>query len=257
MMLTIRKDQIDALEQSARRRFEDDMVAHIGAFAPRHSEVLGEEGIRRVIRLGMERSAAHGLTLRGPVRFYIESMFMFGSHFDRDPQLPWASEALADGAMSDEIARADLLYARAMKYAEAVGGPGACYQVEALRRLAQEDVEHLPDEEAMLDEYALSRMKVVYPQKWEYVGEPTMRLLVRSARELAGRLGLTSTLGKATLIGLMFALGHGSAEDPLYPWIGSTLAKSAVEDPDIRAERLFSKSQTYLKHVLSGLDARN
>jgi hypothetical protein len=54
-------------------------------------------------------------------------------------------------------------------------------------------------------------------------------------------------------INLMFALGHGFATDPQYPWISNTLYNSAVSDPDKRAERLYAKTMVYLDHVLANL----
>jgi len=165
-MLMIRKAQLDVFEHAARQRFEDDVVAHLRDFAPTHTKALGEEGVRQVIRLGMGRSANYGFTLRGPVQFYIELMFMLGSAFDSDPQLPWAAEALGDPEVLDEMDRADLLHAHALKYTEAVGGPNAAYTREALRRLGREEVEHVPHDELKFEQYALSLMQEIYPQKW-------------------------------------------------------------------------------------------
>jgi hypothetical protein len=250
-MLTIRKSQMEAFDRSSRARLEDDMVSHLGSFAPRHSQALGEAGVRRVIRSGMERSAAHGLTLRGPVRFYIELMFMLGSRFDTDPQLPWAAEALGEPGVLPEMERADLLHSHTLRYARAVAGPGSAHAREALVRLAQEKLEDLPPDDRMFEEYSLSRMREIYPQKWEYVGEATLRRLARSARDLAGRHGVTDGLGIATFVGLMFALGHGFADDPQFPWIESTLKNPTISDPRIRAERLLARAQTYVKQVLA------
>jgi len=58
----------------------------------------------------------------------------------------------------------------------------------------------------------------------------------------------------ATLAGLRFALGHDIADDPQFPWIESTLKNPAIGDPNLRAQRLFAKAQTYLKHAIASLD---
>ena len=88
--MKIRKEQMAALDRAALKAFEDELVRHLQDFDPKHTTVLDEDGVRQVIRLGMERAAKYGLTNRGPIRFYIELMFLFGSDFDTDPWLPWA-----------------------------------------------------------------------------------------------------------------------------------------------------------------------
>src|SRR3954454_24480566 len=93
-MWTIRSEQFDVFEQAALSHFEDDMVRHLREFAPAHAKGVGDAGLRRVIRVGIERAKSYGYSLRGPVRFYIELMIQFGSDFDTDPLLPWAGEHL-------------------------------------------------------------------------------------------------------------------------------------------------------------------
>lgn len=95
-MLIIRKETMEVFEEALLRNFEDEMVQHIKQFTPRHSEIIGEQCVRQVAKMGIERARQYGLTNRGPVRFYIELMFMLGSNFDTDPQYPWAGEILND-----------------------------------------------------------------------------------------------------------------------------------------------------------------
>src|SRR6187431_1511713 len=113
-MLTIRTAQFEALRAVPRGVFEDSMVAHLAKYAPKHCEVIGQDAVREAIRLGIDRARTYGLTNRGPVRFYLESMFMFGSDFDTDPQFSWATAILNDGRLSDQMAKADRLYETAM-----------------------------------------------------------------------------------------------------------------------------------------------
>src|SRR5215510_13947025 len=110
-MLTIRSEQADAFRQAALQKFEDEMVVHLKTSYAEHWKVMGEVAGRCVIQLGIERAKKHGFTNRGPVRFYIELMFMFGSYFDSDPQHPWASHVLNDPESVDQSVRADRLYA--------------------------------------------------------------------------------------------------------------------------------------------------
>src|SRR6266540_2596886 len=112
-MLIIRPTQLNSFEEAALRHFEDEMVPHLAKFAPKHCQVIGEQAVRQAIRLGIGRARKFGLTNRGPVRFYIELMFMFGCDFDNDPQLDWANEVLNDTTLLDQMAKAERLYDRA------------------------------------------------------------------------------------------------------------------------------------------------
>ena len=53
------------------------------------------------------------------------------------------------------------------------------------------------------------------------------------------------------MVALMFAFGHGCANDPLYPWIANTLRDERIADSAARADRLERKALTWLNHVLA------
>jgi hypothetical protein len=255
-MLKIRKEQVEVFEQAAVRNFEEQMVQHLKEFAPRHSEIIGESGVRQVIRLGLERAAKYGLTNRGPVRFYIELMFMFGSDFDTDPQLPWAGAPLGAAEPADQMSRADQLYNRAMDYFDKVVGPKYEYEVAALRRVSQLRLETLPVLSPGFPDQAVERLKVLYPQKCEYIGEPRLRLLIQRGIRLAQSYAVSGGAGDALLIGLMFSFGHGCATDPQFPWIKATLDDATVSDHNERVKRLYSKLTNYLDRGLAYLERR-
>jgi hypothetical protein len=103
-----------AFEEDQNRRFEDEMVRHIGSFSPKTWEQLGEQGVRGTIAKGIERARDYGFTKRGPMRFYLEMMFMFGPDFDTDPEHPWAREILVEKGW-DQMRRADRLHEVAME----------------------------------------------------------------------------------------------------------------------------------------------
>jgi hypothetical protein len=163
-MLTIRPEQYEVLRRTLLRQFEDEMVEHLDNFAPKHCEVIKESGIRTVIRLGVERAKEYGFTNRGPVRFYIELMFMFGSYFDTDPQYQWAGEVLNDRAVSDQMFRASGLHYKATDYVERVSGPNHVYSIEALRRLTRSAIESLAPGVDFQQTAALG-LANLYPQK--------------------------------------------------------------------------------------------
>jgi hypothetical protein len=254
-MLIIRAEQMKVFGQAAFRSFEDEMVLHLARFAPKHSQVIGEPVVRQVIRRGAERARTYHLTNHGPVRFYIEMMFQLGSEFDTDPQLPWAREILAQAATSDQMECAERLYEVELRYLNAVMGPDDEYEKEAIRRMINLRLVDIPSDGATLEGETFSCLRRIYPQKFDHVGEPAIRSLIRRSSALADEYSIATTEGVALLAGLMFAFGHGATTDPQFPWIRSTLMQSTeTESPARQVELLFGRMTMYLTHALRNMD---
>src|SRR5258707_14386417 len=184
-MWTIRQQQADAFSKTALQKFEDEMVEHLKKFSPQHCKVAGEPAVREVIRMGIENAKKYGLINRGPVRFYIELMFMFGSYFDSDPQYPWTGAVLKDPEVIDQTARADRLYDAMNKYLAEVSGPEHQYLIEAMRRMSQLRIEDFFSPGQNLEESILAKLNSVYPQRSKYLGEPVLRVMIRHGFKLA------------------------------------------------------------------------
>ncbi|HFQ81467.1 MAG TPA: hypothetical protein ENK33_08870 [Desulfobacterales bacterium] len=249
-MLIIRREQIDIFRQSVRLNFENNMVKHLRDFTPGHSEALGEDGLRKVIRQGIKSAETYGLTDYGPVRFYIELMFILGSDFDTDCQFPWASHILADPEIVDQTERADALFDKAMDYLKEVAGPERKYAKESLRRASQQSFKDLGGIKENLETEILAWFRKNYPQKCRYVGEQPLHDLIRRAAALARKIAVSNSAGVVLCACFMFMLGHGFAEDPLYPWCKKTLNDENITDPNKRLERLHSKGIAYISKVL-------
>ena len=254
--MKIRKEQVEALEAAAARSFQDQMVEHLKDFAPRHAEAVGEQGLREVVRLGIERAGKYGLTNRGAVRLYIELMVTLGSDFDTDPQFPWAAEVLTDEKIIGQAARTSHLYERAMVYLDRAGGPDKAYAIDALRTDAGRRIEDLATPGGSVRGTVLAEMKRTHPQKCACVGAPALRRLIEEGIESAKRFGLSTDAGAAVFVLLMFALGHGFATDPQFPWAAEALGERDPADPDERAERLHDAARSYFRQALAGLEKR-
>src|SRR5438093_1018839 len=132
--MIIRKAQIGVLEQAMVQSFEKEMGRHLRDFSPNHCDVIGDSGVHTVIQHGMKKAGTYGFSNRGPVRLYLDLMFMFGSEFDTDPQLPWAAGILRDVDVSDQMERAERLHSKSLEYSDAVAGPNFEYAKEAFAR---------------------------------------------------------------------------------------------------------------------------
>lgn len=245
-MLKIRAEQVSALDQAIARSFEDDMARHLRRFVPPLAEVVGESGLRRAIRWGIERAERHGFTYRGPVRLYIELMALLGGQFDIDPLLPWAGEILRDPETPDQMDRGDDLHERATAHLGEVQGLDDQHLNAALDALHGARFEDYPASREGYESLVLGGLKAIHPRKCEAAGDPALRALIRRGVELARGHGPVSDQGAALFIVLPFMLGHGFASDPFYPWIAETLADPRIGDPPRRVERLHARARAYL-----------
>jgi hypothetical protein len=249
MMLRIREEQMKVFEVAALRNFEDEMVEHSKEFTPRLCEVLGEKQLRVALRQAMQRADDYGFTNRGPVRLYIELMFLCGSGFDTDPQYPMLGKIL--NTPGDQMQRAERIYDGLIEYLENVSGPDAVNVHKALEALAEFARKPLSLSADNFDTEIAEEMARAFPQKAAYVGKEGLNKLIDEGHTEARTYGFPAVRGDALLIVLKFAFGHGCTNDPLYPWIAKTLKDKRIVDPAARAQRLEKKALTWLDHVLA------
>ena len=250
-MLIIRKDQMETFQNVALQRFEDEMVVHSQNFAPELSHVIGEAQLHLAIRPAMTRAKTYGFTNRGSIRLFIEMMFLFGSHFDTDPQYPWAASILADSA--EQMHRAERLYEKIIDYQDKVSGTNAVNTIVALRNLSFLPHQPLNYNANNFVSGMLQEMTGIFPQKAAYLGNESLQALIHSGITVAQQARFRSARAYTLIIALMYAFGHGCINDPLYPWIATTLNDEKIIDPAARAERLERKALTWLDHVLVNL----
>ncbi len=109
-MLTIRKEQEEALSQALSAVFEDQMTVHIKKHFPTHYEALGEGNCRELIRYGIELAATHGFISERDVCKFIDLMICFGVQFDTDAKQTWAAGILADTSWKNATAKLEALF---------------------------------------------------------------------------------------------------------------------------------------------------
>ena len=248
--MIIRQEQLSLFEKERHRQFKQEMADHLRHFAPRHAQALGEPALLDAIGLGIRNAEVHGLTLRGPVRFYIEMMFLFGTYFDSDIQYPWAARALTEYPELPQMLRAAGLHEKALHYIQTVRGEGNRLLFEALRRLRALADEPVPGSSENLILELAARLERIYPDKCAYIGRDTLLELLSAGAERANENGMNSVLGKALFGLLAFELGHRFYDDPLYRWAGDIIRNSAAVDQHQGANRLREAALIYLDGAL-------
>jgi len=87
-MLTIRKDQFDAMDHDVRVRNIGDIIRK--AF-PDACEQLGSALLTERIETGLQKAESHGITELSEVTRFVQLMFVFGEDFDA---ADWAATIL-------------------------------------------------------------------------------------------------------------------------------------------------------------------
>lgn len=114
-MLVIHDEQIDALSQYTRRRFEDRMITHLKRYFHDACETLGENRLREAIRYGIMKTESYTLHIENDVSRYLNLMFTFGRDFDTDPDLRWAAQILKNEDLISTH-KMDVLYEEAARH---------------------------------------------------------------------------------------------------------------------------------------------
>jgi hypothetical protein len=252
--MIIRKAQADELSKIPLQTFEDEMVVHLAEFSPELFNVIKEEQLRIAVRIGIQKAEKYGFTFRGPIRLYLEMMLLFGSHFDSDPQYPWAKEILQKD--TPQMERAEELFEKILDYQKNVSGENGANTKKALREMLAVSKNPPEISEATFDADARREMNRAFPQKFDYVGEEGIRGIIEESTAEAKNYQFPTLRGKALLIILKFAFGHGCTNDRLYPWIHRTLTDEKIVEPEVRSNRLEKKAVTWLEHVINNLDKR-
>jgi hypothetical protein len=150
--------------------------------------------------------------------------------------------------------RADRLYQAHQKYVDEVCGPDYKYELAGLRRLSEMPLEDLPLSIGPPEEFGGKSIARIFPEKADYLGEAVLRQLFCHGLDLAKKYSLTTSKGAALLVWLTLTAGHCFDQDPLYPWIQKTLQDARFPDPNARADRLYARAMTYLRHMFADLE---
>jgi len=108
----VRREQMDAYREAALRDFEHRVVQHVERCLPDRLATMGEDGVRRVIRSGIDRAATHRITAEQDVCRFIDMMLVFGAEFDQEQ--PWAREVLERERLAGPFTKILRLHDRAL-----------------------------------------------------------------------------------------------------------------------------------------------
>jgi len=111
-MWKIRQEQVDALSRGVMEGFERRAVGHCRRVLTQQVRPYTDAQLRERVRACLPRAAPYGLTTEYEVLCFVDTSFLLGEWFDRDPVHAWALQVLQDSKLTPEE-RADLLLERA------------------------------------------------------------------------------------------------------------------------------------------------
>ncbi|MCH9688247.1 MAG: hypothetical protein K0V04_42845 [Deltaproteobacteria bacterium] len=113
-MLTIRPQQIQALEALALEHFVAEVVRLLAPLLPTIYRALGEQRTWHVATRAAHRAMRYGLETKAGIATFIELTLILGPHFDTSPRYRWAARILGEAV--DERHRVQQLHERALQY---------------------------------------------------------------------------------------------------------------------------------------------
>jgi hypothetical protein len=253
--MRIRDAQLKALEAHALLRFEKELEEHVYRFSPVESAAMGDEKVAAFVHLGVKRALAHGFSLQGPIRFYLELMLIFGSNFDTDPLLPTITRALNEGVPGEsELDRANRIYRAMDAYLWLVTGDNLVFAREALMRTLDWGLDYFPPPNLDFTRGVADHLRRIAPQRFEAAGIEGIHRLIESGCRTLHPLGPTHGADQALAIVLMFGLGHGCFSDLRYEWIATAVNPSlGLASFDL----LRARARAYADAALTLMGGRN
>lgn len=250
--LRIRSEQLQALEPASREQFVRRAVAHLEEFFGEQLELLGPAHTRTLVEYGMKRCDRRGIESERDVLLWLTLMVVLGSDFDTDPQYPWVETSWGRLADADISARVDVVFDKAMRYADLVFGKQGEHLRSALERLDGMALTDLGDALAGdLLGRAEGLARRLWPEKAQRIPPQALRQLAKQASLMARQWHMDTPEGRALFFGLVLVLGSGVDHDPQFPWVAAVVQDAAAEPGPQRVERLGDRTRTELRAWLA------
>lgn len=99
-MLTIRKDQIDALQKAQVIAFHKRMLEHLKRGFPDRVRRITDDDLAAMIDNQTRHALDHGIHMEWDIRRFLELALLWGSAFERFPHSQEALQILADARLT-------------------------------------------------------------------------------------------------------------------------------------------------------------
>lgn len=245
-MLVIRESQLAAFADASQAGLERRLRAGLAESFPQRVARASEPALTALVRLGIEKAAAHGLEAEADVQSYLRLMVLLGSHWEQDPQSAWAAAMLSDTGHGTAAERIGAIWERAQAWRQRVMGEGDSQHLAAVRYVLGRSVEALCKNPSRSQRDLLIQLAAVHSRKFSEVGEQSLYDLTRLAVEACKRFDLADRWAVVLIAQLMFLFGAGFLGDPLYAWAHEALTQAAGTGVDEKLERLLRAARAHM-----------
>ena len=186
------------------------------------------------------------LEAEADVQRYLWLMVLFGSHWERDPQVQWTAAVLAPAEGTTPSERIGKLWEQAQAWRHRVRGPNDTQYQAALRSIEGKSLDDLCKNPSRSQRDLLIQLASMWPSKVAEVGDQSLYDLTRLAVDACKPFELMDRWAVVLFAELMFLFGVGFVLDPLYPWAAEALAARPGDSVDQKLERLLIAMQRFL-----------
>ena len=243
--------ELEGFVKYKKKAFINELLIYFKEKDTFHANVIGDEGLKEVISLGIDKAKIYGLTRKSPVKLYIHMMLYLGSYFDEDPLLSWARDILKSSEFDGwQLQKANTLRSGFIDYLETVSGKKGEY-LQSFMRACQEKMNKT--EENISQKAMLSFIKTSYPQKYHYLGFELLLRLINHCDHLCTKNGFHSERSVLFLVCLRLVYGARMIDDPLFPWMKNVFeADTEKNNKDALFQKVTSKFLTEIIQYIEG-----
>lgn len=231
MSFVITSAHIKPFETLAVENYITEVQQYHYQYLPKPFTKLTQHAHRAFIQNGIEEAQNWHLTERGPVRFFIDLLIIFGTKCYQDPCYRWITEGLQRTEES-QITRTNQLYLTMTHYLTAIEGEDKQFLQQMLDRILSFETSGISFTKATLYEDIYHCLTWLAPQKMHHILPDQLAQFIVLATEkcmLHFQSQSAQIIGMMTM--MMFLLGHDMDNNPLYSWI--QMAEVRATHPDI------------------------
>lgn len=158
-------NQIDILKDCSVERFDNEVIQHINVTFPFLLNIFNEGLLRKYVKQGISQAKSAGITQRGPVRLYIDTMLILGSQFEHNPL--WSDFIYNRGNKESQIEKSMNVYSALQRYNSSVNGKEGLFYKASIDRFQHMTLDYIEKRNDNIHDILNS----IHPQKYTFASK--------------------------------------------------------------------------------------
>ena len=155
--------QIKTLRDLSFERFINEDIHHIKITFPLLATIFNDDNLRTYVKQGVSLAKASGITQRGPVRLYIDTMIILGSQFEHNHL--WPKFIYNKKDKIPQIENSMAIYTELQNYNKKVNGDEGFFYKASIEKLNNIDINHIYNEHHKIHDL----LNYIHPQKYQFI----------------------------------------------------------------------------------------